>query len=275
MTRRDTRWLLGLGLLVGLLMAPAAQAIEPIDFNTGMELLAACRVAVQAHAAERIRDAAEGYRAGLCDGYVFGMVAMALDEGINAAARGLPPSYFCYPTPSWIQLEPVERVIVRYLESHPERLHLDRNTLFIEALRQAFPCPAPATQPTRQRANHPGPLLGPPAPQGGCGIGRAPAPAPRLVNGTPPVPLMQENAWLPEADRDSTLTPKPGGASANAASGTRPRAMSLRPRRLARMSRTWLPSWPRGSVLAASWPTRPGRIPIKRPAPARIATTPR
>jgi hypothetical protein len=152
MTQRTAGRLLGPLLLAGLLMAPAAQAIETINFTTGTDLLAACRDAVQGHVADRVvRVAKQAYRAGLCDGYVFGVLAMQLNETANAARLGQPytPS-FCYTAPTF-DLEPVERGIVRYLESHPERLHLGCDGLFLEAMRQAYPCPAPAPQPTRQR----------------------------------------------------------------------------------------------------------------------------
>jgi len=41
------------------------------------------------------------------------------------------------------------RIIVHYLQAHPERLYLPEHILVIEALRDAFPCPPASSRPQR------------------------------------------------------------------------------------------------------------------------------
>jgi hypothetical protein len=56
---------------------------------------------------------------------------------------------FCTPTEA--QGEQVARVIMRYLETHPNMLHHPGAFLGIYALRDAFPCPPTPAQPARKR----------------------------------------------------------------------------------------------------------------------------
>jgi hypothetical protein len=46
---------------------------------------------------------------------------------------------FC--PPQGVTARQAERVVVRYLEAHPEQLHRDLNDLALMALDQAWPCP--------------------------------------------------------------------------------------------------------------------------------------
>ncbi len=62
----------------------------------------------------------------------------ALESDSGSSLRPL----FCLPEQG-IRVIQGMRIIVHYLETHPERLHLDQRVLVIEAIRDAFPC-APA-----------------------------------------------------------------------------------------------------------------------------------
>jgi hypothetical protein len=142
MTGRYTGVVLGLGLLAGLLLAPAAQATGNNVLSNGLDLLTACRDAIRAHEAGVFTSIQQAYHTGLCDGYIGGEISAAGNE---------PFPSFCLTTGGTTKLEQIARIIVRYLDTHPERLHLEREQLFIEAMQQAFPCPTPPTQPARQR----------------------------------------------------------------------------------------------------------------------------
>jgi Rap1a immunity proteins len=52
----------------------------------------------------------------------------------TATARFLP----CLPDGTGS--EQAIRIVVKYLNSHPEKLHKDAHILVVEALREAFPC---------------------------------------------------------------------------------------------------------------------------------------
>ena len=45
---------------------------------------------------------------------------------------------FCYP--ETVAVQQLTRVVIRYLEQHPETLHLPPVLTVTEALREAFPC---------------------------------------------------------------------------------------------------------------------------------------
>jgi len=49
-------------------------------------------------------------------------------------------TYFCFPDGS--TKGQYARVLVRFLNDHPERLHEDEGVLVLEAFEQAFPCVA-------------------------------------------------------------------------------------------------------------------------------------
>jgi Ssp1 endopeptidase immunity protein Rap1a len=117
--------------VVLLLLAALAAAGNPLEHD-GNELLAVCRDAVRIRDAGGHGSAQAGYNAGYCDALVESMPQMYVAS-------------FCLPQ-AGIGTSQAVRIIVRYLESHPERLHLNQKDLLIEAFRDAFPCP-PAPQP--------------------------------------------------------------------------------------------------------------------------------
>jgi hypothetical protein len=94
----------------------------------------------------KTHDKSLDFDAGRCIGLVWGISAMA---SISRLASPPLPTLSCQPPElSTVQ---VARIIVRFLETHPELLHYDGPMLAVYALQDAFPCPAPATPPTRQR----------------------------------------------------------------------------------------------------------------------------
>jgi hypothetical protein len=80
-----------------------------------------------------------------CAGYVDGMLAMHAAYNNRSL---LPSPLFCLPHEG-IRVSQGIRIIVRYLQSHPERLHLLGSDLAIEAFRDAFPCAATGSRPQR------------------------------------------------------------------------------------------------------------------------------
>jgi hypothetical protein len=139
-------WLCVAVLLVGLLLAAGAAAQQPPSM-TGVELLERCRTYQRFGETDAIRNAKTGYETGYCAGVVLGALdTYAVYQGSGFLSA--PP--FCLPT-GGIQVDQGVRILVRYLEMHPERLHLQLGDLLINAMQQAFPCPGPAPQPARQR----------------------------------------------------------------------------------------------------------------------------
>ena len=70
-----------------------------------------------------------------CTGYVAGFVdAHVLTVGLNSGKM-----VFCQP-PSGIRVDQDIRIIIKYLQDHPEKLHESGRILVMMALRSAFPC---------------------------------------------------------------------------------------------------------------------------------------
>ena len=129
--------------LVLLLMAPPC-TVAALDGNG---LLEGCRDAIGVDAAGGRGSPTEAYNAGYCRGFVDGMLGMhrAYYESLSGSS---PRPLFCLPGQG-IRLRQGMRVVLHYLETHPERLHLDERVLFIDAIRDAFPCAPAASQPQR------------------------------------------------------------------------------------------------------------------------------
>lgn len=91
-------------------------------FDTGNRLYEDCR-------------AANYFNRGYCGGYVTGIV-----DTIEAMqARGvLPADALCIPEQA--TKGQLADTVLKYLEQHPERRHLEAGSLIPEALNRAFPC---------------------------------------------------------------------------------------------------------------------------------------
>jgi hypothetical protein len=114
-------------LLVFALAAPAlaAESDDPTTTGkfTGNVMLPHCKELVQ-------DDTATTPMSGLCAGMITTLFwsQKALGE----------PLKFC--APRGITRGQSRQVVLRYLESHPERLHLDIRQLAVDAMREAWPC---------------------------------------------------------------------------------------------------------------------------------------
>jgi hypothetical protein len=73
-----------------------------------------------------------GEESGLCVGYVNGVVDAMIYENI-----------FCVPSRD--MHEQFTSIVKDYLTKHPEKLHIHAGILVLDALEEAFPCPATPT----------------------------------------------------------------------------------------------------------------------------------
>ncbi len=110
-----------IALIVLMTVSTYPRAAKAITGMTGNELLGYCEN--------------EGvYSQGLCDGFIDGA-----GDGFQSYAlyigRRLP---FCYPEGATVGQ--VRRVIVKYLEEHPQDLHYSAADSAFIALGDAFPC---------------------------------------------------------------------------------------------------------------------------------------
>ena len=132
--------LCGIGVVVLVLLGTGSSAVVPtIDGN---RLLRDCNNTIRA--LEGSGGSVETLAsASFCIGYVTGILEM---HAFSSLIEKMPP-LFCLPDE--MEFGQAIRVIVRYLQTHPERLHVPASAHVIEALRGAFPCAPAASRPQR------------------------------------------------------------------------------------------------------------------------------
>ncbi|MGC9323879.1 MAG: Rap1a/Tai family immunity protein [Desulfomonilia bacterium] len=120
------RTLCTLGAVLMILVMWAAPSFAGL---TGDELLQECSGALSSGDPKDLEDSAcMDYIAGFLDSY-----AVVTSSYPNAAL-------FCLPKEGISDHQTI-RIVVKWLEEHPEKLHLNAGKLITEALQDAFPCP--------------------------------------------------------------------------------------------------------------------------------------
>ena len=110
----------------------------PLGSYDGNDLLGYCRAYLKSESTglspnqAGMVSAAEG---GVCVGYTLGVVATAQIWQVGAKRQG-----FCMPDEVWGQTEQIVRVVVKYLEDNPAKLHTSAAILVHYAIVEAFPC---------------------------------------------------------------------------------------------------------------------------------------
>lgn len=100
---------------------------QSICHADGNELLSQCKISSDIPS---VRNWEQLCKAQYCDGVVSGAVGVG---------RFLTPRPFC--TPGSVTLGQMVRIVVKFLENHPELLHEKNEGLFVvAALSEAFPC---------------------------------------------------------------------------------------------------------------------------------------
>lgn len=80
------------------------------------------------------RSSADSSKAGICVGYIQG--ARDMHDVYQFASKATP--LFCIP--SQVPNGQLVRILLKYLQSHPEKLHLNGGFLCSLAFVEAFPC---------------------------------------------------------------------------------------------------------------------------------------
>jgi hypothetical protein len=109
------------GLVVGALLFAAPAGAQHL--NTGIDYLPACKAVVATGKATTSHE-------GACLGVI---------DAVLILSNRLPRDQkFCAPS-SFLSSQ-VTRIVVKYLEDHPARLHELFPNLVLEAIRNAWPC---------------------------------------------------------------------------------------------------------------------------------------
>ena len=119
------------GLWMLPLPSPGGAAVRA--GGSGVDLLADCRAATAMFAGQPVTPE-QTVSASLCTGFVSGMLDM---HTIAIRVQDMTP-LFCAPVT--LDMHEAVRVVVRYLQAHPNDLPRDGAALTIAALQDAFPC---------------------------------------------------------------------------------------------------------------------------------------
>lgn len=129
---------IALGLMLVVTFCQTGQATD------GNALLSQCEKAMELHGAGlNVKNTSEVIDAGVCIGKVLGvfsnMLLIQTTKEMHVVVNGEEFPLVCYPNESLNQ-ELLVRVLVRYLQKHPEDLHLHESALMWNAFMGAFPC---------------------------------------------------------------------------------------------------------------------------------------
>jgi len=113
-------------LCLGLLGAASA-----VVFADATNLLPKCKAYVEVGSDRSARDPVEALRTDICVGEISGLVRVGrlLPRHINSCK---PPG---------VTRDQATRVVVAYIEAHPQRMNDDFTELALEAMHDAWPCP--------------------------------------------------------------------------------------------------------------------------------------
>lgn len=134
-----------MAVLLSLAVSPLRAKEYPL--SSGSSLLSACKKDVARTEGATLSNADKA-RGLMCAAYIKGFVEghdtiaiqLATREYGGQVANSKMDTFrlFCYP--NTVAVEKLTRVIIRYLEQHPETLHLHPVLTVTAALREAFPC---------------------------------------------------------------------------------------------------------------------------------------
>lgn len=119
-----------LRVLLVLLLMSSANAVAEEDVLSGNDMYPGCKALVEKRAYNEKIMGEANFCSGMLTALAF--VAPAIN---NPDVRSCPPS-----STSALQ---TARVVLKYLDEHPERMHEDFRQLAIEAFHRAWPCRAP------------------------------------------------------------------------------------------------------------------------------------
>ncbi|WP_156438202.1 Rap1a/Tai family immunity protein [Bradyrhizobium valentinum] len=112
-------------IVLGLLLFTSRASFAEIDTSSANLILPACREWVNAVEGAPLRG--DPVLRGLCMGTIDGI--FYVDPRICPPSKG-----------NKVSLGQIARVVVRYIDNHPARMHEDFKRLALEAIRDAWPC---------------------------------------------------------------------------------------------------------------------------------------
>jgi hypothetical protein len=106
-------------------------AVSAAVFADGANLLSKCKAYVEVGPDRSARDPVEAFRTDICVGGISGLVHVGR----------LLPRHISFCNPPGVTPGQAPRMVVAYIEAHPERIHDDFTELALEAMYDTWPCP--------------------------------------------------------------------------------------------------------------------------------------
>jgi len=120
-----------MNLIVCWLCLGLLGAVSAVVFADGANLMPKCKAYVEVGADRSTRDPVEAFRTDICVGEISGLVHVGR----------LLPRHISSCKPPDVTRGQATRMVVAYIEAHPERIHDDFTELALEAMHDAWPCP--------------------------------------------------------------------------------------------------------------------------------------
>lgn len=124
-----------------LLLILLAIPYSVVHAGDGSSLLINCKSAVKLLSGN-VGNERDHHGLNYCAGLVNGVMATMVIDG-NSPSDEARKFGICHPTDKgqFLSIDQSIRVVLKYLEEHPEKLHEPDAVLVITALKTAFPCP--------------------------------------------------------------------------------------------------------------------------------------
>lgn len=116
--------------MVGVLLSGETKA-EPIDGNT---LLRACRYVVKKADGEQLKQSQD-----MDYGFCVGALTSVTNMNILYADQLKQSDRICFPNEKFTTGQ-AARIVVKYLDNHPELLNQEQTDLVVASFKNAFPC---------------------------------------------------------------------------------------------------------------------------------------
>lgn len=131
-----------LAILASFVLLSAARPLTAENLTDGTHLLAGCQLALAGfdHPGGSVAPA-DALKTGVCIGFLEGVAGAHRWDTLRSAETGrLLPRAFCVP--DGVTAPQEARVLLAYLNAHPERLSENGVGLSYAAFAEAWPCPA-------------------------------------------------------------------------------------------------------------------------------------
>jgi Rap1a immunity proteins len=93
---------------------------------------------------QKCKTESANYGSGFCHGFIAAVLdTLTMWEASDSYEKRTHDKDVRFCLPAEVTNGQIVLVFVKYLEDHPEKLHMPANLLLVEALRKAFPCKAP------------------------------------------------------------------------------------------------------------------------------------